>query len=132
PTRSEEPAAALASRWCLAHHDHGQTTVGWAVMIVASGVLPQLQNVRKLLLRDACPPILLLWDGTAAHAVQALCPHRGAPLADGFLTEGVLVCAWHRSVFRIKDGAIVAGPAQVSLRVLAVTVCGDDVMVEDE
>ena len=43
--------------------------------------------------------------------VPKLCPHRGAPLQDGYVVEDVLVCSWHRSVFSLLDGHAVSGPA---------------------
>lgn len=44
-----------------------------------------------------------------------LCPHAGMPLAqelDGYLTAGgdLIQCSWHGALFRIEDGACVAGP----------------------
>lgn len=98
-------------------------------MIVVRGALAHLREQGRMVVAGADVPVLLVWDGERAHAVQALCPHRGAPLEDGYMIEGVLVCAWHRSVFRLIDGAIVGGPAQVPLRVLSVDLHGEDILV---
>lgn len=43
------------------------------------------------------------------------CPHMGVPLAqtlDAYLTDdgSLIACAWHGALFRIEDGACVAGP----------------------
>ena len=43
------------------------------------------------------------------------CPHMGVPLAqrlDDYLTPAgdLIACAWHGALFRIADGACVAGP----------------------
>ncbi len=111
-------------------YDHpGPPTIRGSVLIVFQGVLPRLQHEGRLLVSVDGVPVLLLWDGVAVVAVQGLCPHRGAPLVHGHVTGGVLVCAWHRSVFRCDDGSIVAGPARMPLRVLSASLRGDDVVV---
>jgi NAD(P)H-dependent nitrite reductase small subunit len=37
-------------------------------------------------------------------AIDNLCPHRGAPLNDGFVTDGYVTCPWHQWQFQLKDG----------------------------
>jgi nitrite reductase/ring-hydroxylating ferredoxin subunit len=57
-------------------------------------------------------------DGGEAGEVGALdarCPHRGAPMDEGAVRDGCIVCPWHGSVFRLADGALVQGPATVDL-----------------
>ncbi len=49
--------------------------------------------------------ILLIRKGEQVFALEATCPHSGAPLEKGALCEGKLVCPWHKSVFTIEDGA---------------------------
>lgn len=39
------------------------------------------------------------------------CSHRGAPLSDGEVDEGCIVCPWHGSAFDLVTGAIRQGPA---------------------
>jgi nitrite reductase (NADH) small subunit/3-phenylpropionate/trans-cinnamate dioxygenase ferredoxin subunit len=43
-------------------------------------------------------------DGGQYYAIDALCPHMGASLAEGQLAEGVVACPWHGWRFRICDG----------------------------
>jgi nitrite reductase (NADH) small subunit len=38
------------------------------------------------------------------HAVQARCPHRGGPLADGLVGAGVVVCPMHGRRFDLRTG----------------------------
>lgn len=38
------------------------------------------------------------------HAIDDLCPHMGASLADGYVEGGVVSCPWHAWRFRINDG----------------------------
>lgn len=37
-------------------------------------------------------------------ALDDLCPHRGAPLHDGFVTDGQVTCPWHQWQFQLEDG----------------------------
>ncbi|WP_242884228.1 Rieske (2Fe-2S) protein [Actinomadura litoris] len=60
----------------------------------------------------------------------ALCPHRGGPLEDAYLVEGMLICSWHRSTFRAGDGRAVYGPACADLDVVPARFDGDDLVVE--
>lgn len=52
-------------------------------------------------------------DGVVGYVDR--CPHAGLPLAqrlDDYLSPGgeLIVCSWHGALFRIEDGACVAGP----------------------
>jgi nitrite reductase (NADH) small subunit len=38
------------------------------------------------------------------HAVQARCPHRGGPLADGLVGGGSVVCPLHARRFDLRSG----------------------------
>lgn len=55
-------------------------------------------------------------------ALADRCTHRGAPLHDGELCDGALVCPWHRSRFRLTDGAVLQGPATMPAPLLQVRV----------
>jgi NAD(P)H-dependent nitrite reductase small subunit len=37
-------------------------------------------------------------------AIDNVCPHRGAPLHDGFVTDGQVTCPWHQWQFGLADG----------------------------
>lgn len=55
--------------------------------------------------------ILLARIGDRFYATGAECPHYGAPLAEGLLCGDRVICPWHKSVFRITDGALLDPPA---------------------
>ena len=55
-------------------------------------------------------PVLLTRTDEGIVALADRCTHRGAPLHEGELTEGCLVCPWHGSAFAL-DGSVVNGPA---------------------
>ncbi len=59
--------------------------------------------------------ILLVRDGDAVRAYVAACPHAGAPLEEGAVCEGRLICPWHKAVFRVSDGALLEPPALEAL-----------------
>jgi nitrite reductase/ring-hydroxylating ferredoxin subunit/uncharacterized membrane protein len=50
------------------------------------------------------------WQGEL-HALSNSCSHRGAPLHEGEIQDGNVVCPWHASVFALSDGALIHGPA---------------------
>jgi NAD(P)H-dependent nitrite reductase small subunit len=43
-------------------------------------------------------------------AIDNLCPHRGAPLHDGFVHDGAVTCPWHQWDFRLNDGICINIP----------------------
>ena len=60
-------------------------------------------------------PLFVLRDGEQVHVLANKCSHMSGPLSDGELTvangERCVTCPWHGSVFRVRDGAVVHGPA---------------------
>lgn len=38
------------------------------------------------------------------YAISNYCPHRGAPLHDGFLEQDKVFCSWHCFDFNLKTG----------------------------
>jgi nitrite reductase/ring-hydroxylating ferredoxin subunit len=43
------------------------------------------------------------------HALRAICPHRGGPLADGLTDGEVVMCPLHNHQFRLASGECVSG-----------------------
>ncbi|PVZ11094.1 Rieske (2Fe-2S) protein [Actinomycetospora cinnamomea] len=43
------------------------------------------------------------------HALRAICPHRGGPLADGLTDGEVVVCPLHQHQFSLTDGSCATG-----------------------
>ncbi|MCV7440284.1 Rieske 2Fe-2S domain-containing protein [Mycobacterium seoulense] len=48
-------------------------------------------------------------------AFGELCPHLAAPMADGWVDRGRLVCPWHGSWFAAESGDVLRGPAAAPL-----------------
>jgi NAD(P)H-dependent nitrite reductase small subunit len=47
--------------------------------------------------------------GGELHALQAICPHRGGPLADGLIDGQQVICPLHNHAFRLVDGQCTTG-----------------------
>ncbi len=62
--------------------------------------------------------VFRLRDGSL-RAVDAVCPHRGGPLADGLADDQVIVCPLHNFTFDLCTGNEVSG-AQLSVRAYSV------------
>jgi nitrite reductase/ring-hydroxylating ferredoxin subunit len=63
-------------------------------------------------------------------ATQAKCTHRQGPLNEGALYGSTVTCPWHGSQFDVRTGAVLRGPAGVSLKTYRVIVEGDIGRVE--
>ncbi|MBC3207212.1 FAD-dependent oxidoreductase [Pseudomonas sp. SWRI111] len=78
-----------------------------------------------------CKIVLLRANGQL-RAFQGLCPHAGAPLAEGALCHGRLICPWHKAAFRAEDGGLCEPPSLDSLKRYPLELRGDDVWVDDQ
>lgn len=74
-------------------------------------------------------PILLVRDGDTVHAYSADCPHAGAPLEQGALCHGRIICPWHKGAFDVATGNVLEPPPLLPLDRYPVTIDGDDVLV---
>jgi nitrite reductase/ring-hydroxylating ferredoxin subunit/uncharacterized membrane protein len=67
-------------------------------------------------------PVVVLNSAGGITVLHDRCSHMAAPLHQGEVTgqgaEQCLVCPWHGSVFRVRDGAVVHGPATAPQPVL--------------
>jgi NADPH-dependent 2,4-dienoyl-CoA reductase/sulfur reductase-like enzyme/Rieske Fe-S protein len=62
-------------------------------------------------------------------AVEAECPHAKAPLAEGAVCNGRLICPWHAGTFELKSGTVIEPPPLRDLKRYEVRVDGDRIMV---
>lgn len=44
------------------------------------------------------------------HALDNMCLHRGGPLCDGVVKDGVVTCPWHGWSYEIRTGTLVQDP----------------------
>ena len=73
--------------------------------------------------------ILLARVNGKYHAVGAYCTHYGAPLVDGVINGGRLVCPWHHSCFQVTTGDLQEPPALDGLPTYEVKIENDQVIV---
>lgn len=62
------------------------------------------------------------------HAIDNLCPHRGAPLSDGVLRGHLIECGLHGWQFDVRSGECLT--VSENLRTYRVKVSGEEVIVE--
>jgi nitrite reductase/ring-hydroxylating ferredoxin subunit/uncharacterized membrane protein len=55
--------------------------------------------------------LLVIRDAGAVRVLGNRCSHRGAPLAEGEIKDGCVVCPWHDSEFEVVTGEVRRGPA---------------------
>jgi nitrite reductase/ring-hydroxylating ferredoxin subunit/uncharacterized membrane protein len=55
--------------------------------------------------------VMLVRRGDTVYALKETCSHAGGPLSKGELKGDTITCPWHFSTFRLRDGAVVHGPA---------------------
>ncbi len=66
------------------------------------------------------------------YAVSEECPHAAGPMSEGTLTEFMIECPWHASVFDVRTGEFKEGPATSGLTAYEVEIDGDDIYVGPE
>lgn len=63
-------------------------------------------------------------------AIDDTCTHEAAPLSEGTVCEGRVVCPWHGAEFDLRTGEAVTPPASENVRAYAVSVSDGEVFVE--
>jgi nitrite reductase/ring-hydroxylating ferredoxin subunit len=72
--------------------------------------------------------LLLIRQGHEVHATSNVCPHRGGPLAEGEVRDGIITCPWHRFRYDARTGVCVTNP-NLQVATYRVVIVGDDVIV---
>jgi len=88
-----------------------------------------LQEDRGTRVSIADTPILLVRQGDQVHAFSADCPHAGAPLEQGAICNGRIVCPWHKGTFAIADGSLIEPPPLAGLKRYPVAIENGNVLV---
>ena len=64
-----------------------------------------VEDRRRWFTVEGAGRVLAVFRDTAATVVvDGRCPHAGAPMEDGWLHDGAVVCPWHRYRFSPRDG----------------------------
>ncbi len=72
--------------------------------------------------------IALFHAGGDFFALNNACPHRGGPLGEGDLENGVVVCPWHGWQFKVNTGEFLINPT-IKATCYPVKIEGDDILV---
>jgi nitrite reductase (NADH) small subunit/3-phenylpropionate/trans-cinnamate dioxygenase ferredoxin subunit len=72
--------------------------------------------------------IAIFYADGVYHAIDDLCPHMGASLAEGVLEDGMVTCPWHAWRFRVCDGTWCDNP-KIKIDAFVVRVVGDEIQV---
>ncbi len=64
------------------------------------------------------------------HAIDDTCPHRGAPLWEGFVENLEVTCPWHGARFNLTTGAYLGPPVRSNVASYRVQVVGDEVQID--
>ncbi|MCS4062302.1 FAD-dependent oxidoreductase [Pseudomonas putida] len=94
--------------------------------------LAQLDEHRPLRVQAGNEELIIIRQGDQVHAYQGNCPHAGAPLDEGVVCGGLLVCPWHKAAFAVDDGVVCEPPALADLRRYKAWVKDDEVWVDDQ
>jgi nitrite reductase/ring-hydroxylating ferredoxin subunit len=76
--------------------------------VLAAGDLAE--DVPQLVEADGTAVMVVRHNG-AVYALSDQCSHLGGPLHEGTVGDCTITCPWHESVFDLRDGALVHGPA---------------------
>jgi nitrite reductase/ring-hydroxylating ferredoxin subunit/uncharacterized membrane protein len=63
------------------------------------------------------------------YAFQEFCTHRFGPLSEGCFKDGQVMCPWHRSMFDMRTGQVMQGPAKMPIKTFEVMVRNGEVLV---
>ncbi|MCI0911374.1 apoptosis inducing factor family protein [Pseudomonas putida] len=94
--------------------------------------LDQLDPNRPLRVQAGSEEVILIRSAGQVRAYQAYCPHAGAPLDEGVVCNGLLVCPWHKAAFAIDEGVVCEPPALADLRRYRAWVKDGEVWVDDQ
>lgn len=73
--------------------------------------------------------VMVYREGSEVYAIAAVCSHAGGPLEQGRIEGCRVQCPWHDSVFDLRDGSIVHGPATSPQAAFDARISGNEVEV---
>ncbi|GAA5204321.1 non-heme iron oxygenase ferredoxin subunit [Microbacterium jejuense] len=79
---------------------------------------------------DGVPMAVVLDSNGEVHAIGDTCTHGDISLSEGFVDGDSLECWAHGSAFSLRTGKPLNLPAYEPVPVFAVTVDGDDVLID--
>ena len=82
----------------------------WGGRWVRVAKVSDIAEGKAIVVRPQEKAIALFRSGGHFYAIDNLCPHRGAPLAEGNLENNQVTCAWHAWTFDVRTGACETAP----------------------
>jgi NADPH-dependent 2,4-dienoyl-CoA reductase/sulfur reductase-like enzyme/nitrite reductase/ring-hydroxylating ferredoxin subunit len=76
--------------------------------------------------------ILLIRRAGTITAINGTCPHAGAPLAEGVLHGGSVICPWHKAAFSAGSGKCLEPPAVDDVATYDLTIIDGDIFLAGE
>jgi NADPH-dependent 2,4-dienoyl-CoA reductase/sulfur reductase-like enzyme/nitrite reductase/ring-hydroxylating ferredoxin subunit len=76
--------------------------------------------------------VLLVRRGDEVTAIAAMCPHAGAPLAEGVLHGNSVICPWHKAAFEAGSGKCLEPPAVDDLPSYKLDIIDGDIFLAEE
>lgn len=64
------------------------------------------------------------------HAIGSVCTHMGCDLSEGTLTGDRVQCRCHGSVFNVKTGEVISGPAERPEPSYSLRIDGDKILAD--
>jgi 3-phenylpropionate/trans-cinnamate dioxygenase ferredoxin component len=64
------------------------------------------------------------------YAIDNQCTHDSAPLSEGVVNDGCVVCPWHGAEFDLATGKALTPPAVEDVQSYEVTLSGGDICLE--
>lgn len=98
------------------------------VRVASTADLPEGEAVIGVAIGDEQVAVYRLEDGSI-HATDNICTHEYACLSEGWLEEGKIECPLHAGAFDVRTGKGQGAPIEEDLKVYAVRVEGDDILV---
>jgi 3-phenylpropionate/trans-cinnamate dioxygenase ferredoxin subunit len=92
--------------------------------------LSELQEATPHRVEAAGEPVVLVRLGDEVKALHDTCSHQEWSLAEGQCVGRELECALHGAMFSLDDGRPSSLPALKPVPTYAVTISGDDVLVD--
>jgi len=93
-------------------------TEGW----VDAGADADLADGTIVVVGDPADPVAVARGGGRLYAFDDTCTHEECPLSDGTVTDGEVECPCHGSIFAMRSGEALTGPALESIRTYKVRV----------
>lgn len=94
-----------------------------------AGAAADLREDGVLGVQVADQPVVLARSGGELYAMNAVCSHYEGPLDQGEIRDGCVVCPWHGSAFRLRDGSVARGPATAPQLAYEVRTMGERLQV---